>query len=91
MKGWVFSLILKFIKMKIITKTVSLLAVVVILTAGNPILAKIGETTSASASRGDDDDGDNGKWGLLGLAGLLGLLGLKRRDDDGHRNTSSNR
>lgn len=64
------------------------MAVVFILTAGNPILAQTGETTSASASRGDD--GGSGKWGLLGLAGLIGLLGLKRKDDDRHRNTNVN-
>ena len=81
---------IKITKMTTITKTMSLLALFIILTVSNPILAQTGgETTNTSATSSDDDD-DSGKWGLLGLAGLIGLLGLKRRDDD-RRHTNVNR
>lgn len=77
-------------KMKMITKSMSILALFAFLTVSNPTIAQTSDATSTSASI-DDDNGDSGKWGLLGLAGLIGLLGLKRRDDDRHRNTSVNR
>lgn len=78
--------------MKMITKTIGILALSAFLAVSSPTIAQTAtDNTSTTASSDDDDDDDSGKWGLLGLAGLLGLLGLKRRDDDRHRNTSVNR
>lgn len=78
--------------MKKLTKTMGVLAICILLSAG-PAMAQTGDNTSSgtTTSSSSNDHDDSGKWGLLGLAGLLGLLGLRRRDDDRHRNTSVNR
>lgn len=81
--------------MKKVSKTISVLALLVFLNVG-PTIAQTGQTTdSQTTTRSSTDDNgnrdDHGKWGLLGLAGLLGLLGLKRKDDDRHRSTTVNR
>ena len=77
--------------MKMITKTIGILALSAFLAVSSPTMAQTGTDNTSTTASSDDDDDDSGKWGLLGLAGLLGLLGLKRRDDDRHRNTSVNR
>ena len=76
--------------MKMITKTIGILALSAFLAVSSPTIAQTATDNTSTTASSDDDD-DSGKWGLLGLAGLLGLLGLKRRDDDRHRNTSVNR
>lgn len=78
--------------MKKLTKTLYVLAICTSLSAV-PAMAQTGggTTSSGTTASSDTNDDDSGKWGLLGLAGLLGLLGLKRRDDDRHRTTTSNR
>jgi MYXO-CTERM domain-containing protein len=77
--------------MKKVTKVFSVIALTLVLGFATPVVAQnTGDNTSTMATANDNDD-DTGKWGLAGLLGLLGLLGLKRRDDDKHRNTTTNR
>ncbi len=75
--------------MKKLTKTMCVLGICALLSAG-PAMAQTDEIKGSGTTASSSND-DSGKWGLLGLAGLLGLLGLKRRDDGKHRNTSVNR
>jgi len=81
--------------MKKVTKWIGVLGLTAFLAFSSPVVvAQTTDNTTTStrtADDEDDDDGDGGKWGLVGLLGLLGLLGLKRRDDDRHRTTTTNR
>lgn len=82
----------KHVKMKKLTKTVSILAICASLSVGSAMAQTTDNAgTGTSTTRGDNDHDNSGKWGLLGLAGLLGLLRPKRKDDDRVRTTTVNR
>jgi MYXO-CTERM domain-containing protein len=79
--------------MKKVTKWMGIVTLTAFLGFTSPVVMAqtTDNTTTTTTTDDEDDDDDGGRWGLLGLLGLIGLAGLKRRDDDRHRTTNTNR